>query len=113
MDLCLEANARHAQGLLHPLLMINDVLLRKDVQNLLIGGDVHGLSSVEHALDVRGGHFLVPDRHDAVGIQGANVAASDARVDRINLAASHELRLFHGALDGVHGGLDVHHNALL
>ena len=41
------------------------------------------------------------------------MAAGDAGVHRVDLAARHELGLLHRALDGLHGGLDVDHDALL
>ena len=68
VHLGLEANAGHAQGLLHPLLVIDHILLGQDVKDLLIRRNGHGLSGVEHALDVRRRHFLIPNRNDAVGI---------------------------------------------
>src|SRR5690606_29304426 len=50
---------------------------------------------------------------DAMGVHAADVIAGDAGEHRVNLAASHQLRLFDSALDGLHGGLDIHHHALL
>jgi len=36
----------------------------------------------------------------------------DSRVDRVDLAAGHELGLLHRALNRLDGGFDVHHHAL-
>ncbi len=41
------------------------------------------------------------------------MAAGDAGVDRVDLAARHQLGFLHGALDRHHGGLDIDHHALL
>ena len=41
------------------------------------------------------------------------MAARDARVHGVDLAARHELGLLHRALNGLHRGFDVHHHALL
>jgi hypothetical protein len=41
------------------------------------------------------------------------MAAGDAHVDRVDLAAGHQLGLLHRPLDGLDGGLDVDHHALL
>ena len=38
------------------------------------------------------------------------MATRDAGIDRTDFAADHEFCLFHRALNGLHGGLDVHHD---
>ena len=58
-------------------------------------------------------HLLVADADHAVGVQAAHVAAGDAGIHRVDLAAGHELGFLHRALDRLHGGLDVDHHALL
>ena len=68
MHLRLEADPGHAQRFLHPLLVIDHIFLGQDVKDLLIRGNGHGLSGVEHTLNVRWRHLLVPDRNDAMGI---------------------------------------------
>jgi len=40
------------------------------------------------------------------------VAAGDACIDRSDLAVRHQLGLFDRVLDGVHRGVDVHHDPL-
>ena len=39
------------------------------------------------------------------------MAAGDAGVNRVDLAARHQLGLFDGALDRLHRGLDIDHHA--
>ena len=54
---------------------------------------------------------LPGDRHDAAGVDSLDMPAGHAGVDAVHLAPRHELRRFHGVLDGLHGGLDVDHHA--
>ena len=58
-------------------------------------------------------HFLVLDRHHAVRVEALDVAAGDAGIDLADLAVGHQFGFFQRALDGVDGGLDVHHHAFL
>ncbi len=41
------------------------------------------------------------------------MGAGDAGEHRVDLAVGHQLGLFHGALDGLLCGFDVHHHAAL
>ncbi len=59
------------------------------------------------------GHFAVADRRDAVRIAAADVAAGNARVDRADFATGHEFGFLDRALDRLHSGFDIHHNAAL
>jgi hypothetical protein len=63
--------------------------------------------------NVAAGHFLVLDRDDAVRVQAADVTAGNAGEDGADLDPGHQLRFFHGALDGLHGRVDVDHDTLL
>ncbi len=113
MHLGFQPHAAHAHRLAHALLVVDHVFLRQHVQGLLIGGNRHRLGGVDHPVDVRLGHFPVADRDDAMGVKAAHMGTGDAGVDRMDLAAGHQLRLFHGTLNRAHGGFDVHHHALL
>ena len=113
MHLGFQAHAAHAHRLAHALLVVDHVFLGQHMQGFLIRRNRHRLGRVDHPVDVRLGHFPVADRDDAMGIKAADVGASDARVDRMDLAAGHQFRLFHGALNRAHGGFDVHHHAFL
>ena len=103
MHLGLEAHAGHAQGLLDAFLVIDHIFLGQDVQHFLIGGNGHRLRRVQHPLEVGRLHLTITNRHNAVRVQAADVTAGYAHVHRVDLAARHQLRLFHGALDGLHG----------
>ena len=68
---------------------------------------------LDHALDVERADLAVLDRHHAVRVEAPDVAAGDAGERRGDLAVGHQLGLLERALDRGHGGLDVHHHALL
>src|SRR5690606_8200122 len=107
-----QAHAGHAQRLAHAFLVIDHVVLGQGVQDTLVGRDGHRLGSIQYALDVGAADFAITDRHDAVGVQAADVIAGNADESRVDAATRHQLGFFHCALDGLHGGFDVHHHAL-
>src|SRR5208283_230464 len=113
VHLRLETHAGHADGVADPFLRIDDVFLRQDVQDFLIGRYRDRLGRVDDALDVALHDLLVPDGDDAVRVEAAHVAARDPGVDRVNLAPRHQLRLFDRALNRLHGRLDVDHDSFL
>jgi hypothetical protein len=113
VNLGFQTHAGHAQWLADAFLVVDHVILRQGVQHALVGRNRHGLGRVEYALEVGGADFAIADRDDAVGVQAADVVAGHADERRVNAAAGHQLGFFDGALDRLHGGLDVHHHALL
>jgi hypothetical protein len=113
VHLGLEAHAGHPDRIADSLLAVDDEFLRQHVQDLLVGRDGDRLGRVDHVLDIGGLDFLVADRNHAVRVEAAHVAASDARVDRVDLAAGHQLGFLDGALYRLHRRFDVdHHTAL-
>ena len=108
-----EAHSRHADGIADAFLAVDDVFLRQHVQDLLIRRNGDRLGRIDDAFDIALHHFLVLDGDDAVRIEAAHVAAGDAGVHRVNFTARHQFGLFHGPLDRLHRGFDVHHDALL
>ena len=113
VHLGLEAHARHADRVADAFLAVDDEFLRQYVQDLLVRGDGHRLGRIDHVLDVAVGDFLVAHADDAVRVEAAHMAAGDAGEHRVDLAAGHELGLLDRALDGLHRGLDVDHDAFL
>src|SRR5215469_4801393 len=113
VHLGLEAHPRHADRVTDPFLAVDDELLRQHVQDLLIRRNRHRLGSIDHVLDIPVAHLLVAHTHDSVGVEATHVAAGNAGEHRVDLAAGHELCLLHGALDRLHRGFDVDHDALL
>ena len=112
VDLRLEPHAAHAQRLADAVLVVDDELLRDHVDDLAVHRDRDGLGGVDHPLHVPLAHLAILHRHHSVRVEGADVAAGDAGVDRRDLAVGHQLRLLHGMLDGVDGGVDVDHHPL-
>ena len=112
VHLGLEPNTAHANGLLH-VLAIDHELLRLDEQEALIGGDIDRFGRFHHTRHIGRGHLSVLDRHHATGVDAADVAAGDAGVDPRDFAVGHQLGLFQGLLDALHGGVDIDHHAPL
>lgn len=108
-----QAHPGHAQRLAHAFLVIDHVILGQGMQHPLVRRDRHRLGGIQYPFDIRRVHLAIADRHDAVGIEAADVVAGDADERRVDTATGHLLGLIDGALDRLHGGLDVHHHALL
>ena len=107
-----QLQATHADRLGHAALPVDDEFLTQDVQDLLLGRNMHGAGNFQHALHVLLRDFLVVlDGDDAVGIEALDVAARNAGVDIVNLARGHHFRFLHGAGDGFDGAFDIHHYA--
>ncbi|MNL13574.1 hypothetical protein D3C87_1344830 [compost metagenome] len=113
MDLDLQADAAHADGLAHVLLAVDDEFLRQDVQDLLVGRDVDRLGGLDHPGHVRLRDLLVLDGHHPARVEAADMAAGNAGEDLGDLAVGHQLGLLQRALDRLHGGLDIDHDPLL
>jgi len=109
----LQAHTGHTHRLLDPLLLIDDELLGQDMQNLLIGWYGYSAGGIDHPLHITVGHLVILDCHNAVGVETANVAASDTGMHRMNLATGHQLCLLHCPLNRLNGGLNIHHHTLL
>src|SRR5699024_9461575 len=109
---CFQPHAGHPDRLADAILMIDDVLLRNHVQDLLVGGNGDGPRGIDHALDIILRDLLIADGDDPVGIEAPHVAAGDIGVDRMDFATSHQLGLLDRALDRLHGGLDIDDHAL-
>ena len=104
---CFQAHAGHADWLADSFLVIDQELLRQDVQDLLISRDCDRSGCVDDPVDVAGAHLFVTNSHDAVRVQAAHVAARNSRVDRVDIAARHQLGFLDGALNRMHRRLDV------
>jgi hypothetical protein len=108
VNLRLEPHARHADGFANTLLAVDQELLRQDMQDFLVRRYRYRSCRIDHAIHVARTDFRVTNRDDAVRVETAHMAAGDARVDRMDVASRHEFGFFHGALDRVHGRLDIH-----
>ena len=112
VDLRLEADAAHSQGFPDPVLVIDDELLGNHVDDLPVHRDRHRLGGVDDAAHVVAAHLSVLHGDDAVGVEALDVSSRNPRVYRRDLAVRHQLRFFHGVLDGIDGGVDVDDDAL-
>ena len=111
MHLHFEAETAHADRFADAVLVVDGKLLRQDVQDFLIGRNRHRPRCFDDAVDVHRRHFLVLDRHHAVRIEAADVAAGDTGVDVTNLAVGHQFDLLQHPRDRRHRILDVDHHA--
>ncbi len=108
-----EAHARHSDRLLDPVLLVDDVLLRKHVKHLAITGERHGLGLLENPGDVLCRNLTVGDGGDPVLVHAADVTPSDAGVHGVDLDAGHRLGLLDRRANRLHGRLDVDDDAFL
>ena len=109
----LETNTEHADGFADTLLIVDQEFLRQNVQDLLVRGNRDCACSVNNTIDVAGTHLFVTNRDDAVRVQAAYVATRDAGVDGVNITPRHQFGFFDGALNRMHGRLDIDDDALL
>lgn len=78
MHLGFQAHPGHAQRLAHAFLVIDHVILGQGMQHPLVRRDRHRLGGIQYPFDIRRVHLAIADRHDAVGIEAADVVAGDA-----------------------------------
>ena len=83
------------------------------MQYSLVGRYRDRARRIDHTIHVTAADFLVADCNDAVGVQAADMATGDSGVNRVDLAAGHELGLFDSTLYRLDGGLDVNDDAAL
>ncbi len=111
----LEPGAGHADRGADAVLLVDDEVLRQHVQDLAAGGQRHGPGGVEGAAHVlaRDLAVLAGHGHDAAAVEALDVRTVHGQMRRSDLHAGHELGLLHRLLDGVDGGLEIHHDAAL
>ena len=108
-----QAHAGHAQRIGDAALVVDDEFLGQDVDDFPIERNGHGLGRVDDPLTMSRGPTSPPLTAMTPWLfEALDVAAGDAGVDRADFASGHELGLFQGLLDGLHGLLDVDHHAL-
>ncbi len=110
IEVRLEACADHADGVADVTLVIDDVLLRKRMQEFPIGRHHHRPRDFVDAPDVVGGDFCPTDRDHSVGRLRLHVLARDSREHALDAHARHELRLLHRGRHGGRGLLQVRHH---
>jgi len=107
VDLGLEPHPGHPHGVLDPLLLVDDVVLGKDVQDLAVQRDADRAGGVDGAPHVHLLDLAALDGDDAVAVEALDVAAGDPGEHGADLDAGHELGLLDGLLDRLDGAVDV------
>jgi hypothetical protein len=115
VGLDLEAHGAHAERVLDPLLAVDDVAARQDMQHLAVRGHAHRLGRVGCAGDVLSANLalVARDRHHAAAVLAADVAAADGDEGRADLVAGEAFGLLDARGDRVNGLVDVRDHALL
>ncbi len=83
------------------------------MQYLLVRGYCYRLRRIDDPIDVPGRHLLVADRHDAVRVEAAHVAAGNSRVNGVDVTSGHQFGFLDSALDRVHCGFNIYDDTLL
>src|SRR5207249_582585 len=112
VDARLEAHAGHADRLADAVLVVDDELLRQDVEDLLVGGEGDGTRGVHDPLDVPRRHLAVAHRDHAMAVEPLDVAPGRACDHAADLAGGHQLGLLDRPADRLHRLLDVDDDAL-
>src|SRR5436190_13058769 len=112
VDARFEAHAGHADRLADAVLVVDDELLRQDVEDLLVGGEGDGARGVHDPLDVPRRHLAVADRDHAMAVEALDVAPGRAGDHAADLAGGHQLRLLDRPADRLHRLLDVDDDTL-
>ncbi len=112
MHLHFQPDAGHAERVHNAPLIVHDIFLRQDVNNFAVQRNGHGLGRVERPLDIARGNFSPLDRNDSVAVEPLDMTARDSRVDRADLASSHQFRFFKRSFDRLDGLLYVDNHAL-
>ncbi len=110
----LQLRAGHADRVVDAVLVVDHELLRQDVEDLALGGDVHGARRRHDALHVLARHLVIPpgDRHHPAAVETPHVRAGDADEGAVGRAAGHQLRLLDRLLDRGDAGVEVDHHPL-
>ena len=111
MDVRLEPDPAHPDGVGHAVLPVDDELLRDDVEDPPVGGHRDVLRVFEQAV-----HVVLRDLARAAGdhaaaLEALDVVARDADVDAVRLDAGGALGLADRLLHGRHGLVDVDDDA--
>ncbi len=62
----LQPNARHPNRLPNPLLLIDNKLLRQDMDNFLVSRDCHRPCGIDHPIDIGMGDLFIPNGYNTV-----------------------------------------------
>ena len=107
-----QTHARHAQRIGNAALIVHNIFLRQNVDHFAVGGNIDGPGRIQRPVNIALRHFAAADGNDAVAVDAVDMAAGNAHVDGVNLAAGHEFGSLNGRTDGTHRLLNVDHYPL-
>src|SRR5438034_1586680 len=111
VHLDLEPRPRHPHGVRDAALLVDHVLLRNVVQELVVFAERDRAGDLVHPGDVRRGDFVAAHRDHAGRRSRRDVLPRDAARQRGNFGACHPLGVPHRGGHGARGLVDVAHHA--
>ena len=113
MHVDLEPGPCHAERGADAILLINDEILRKDMEDLPAGGQGHRFRRLDRPSDVVAGNLtiLAGNRNHTAAIEPLHVGTGKREVHRVDLNSGHQLRLLDGVLDRLDGRFQIDDNA--
>src|SRR5215471_2247591 len=94
-------------------MVIDDELLRQDMNDLTVHWEGHDPCSFDHLVNFPRGDFLIFHRQEPGAIDAHDMPTGNANIDRPNVDPRHYLGILHGLANGLDRAVDVHHHALL
>ena len=82
------------------------------MDDLAVGRNGHSPGGIKSTFNIALRDLAALDGNHAVAVDAHDVAARNPHVYRVDLAARHEFRIFHGLADGLDGLFNVDHHAL-
>jgi len=114
VDFSFEAHTGHADGIADAALVVDDELLRQDMDHLAVERQRHSAGRFDDPADILFADLIVlaGDSHHAASIDAADMVARDAGVNHIDLDVGHLLSLLHRRTDRTHGLFRVDDDAI-
>ncbi len=112
MDFSLQTNAAHTNGIPDSILIIDNILLGKDVNNLPVHGDRDGAGRIDDAFYIVLGNLPVFHGNYPMAVDASDVSTRYPSKDRIDLTPRHELGLLDGFSYGLYRPLNVDNHSL-
>src|SRR6185312_8603956 len=109
VDVDLEARAGHADRRADAVLLVDNEVLRQDVQDFASARERNGLGRVDGPADVFMRDLVLParDGDDAAAVERLDVRARETQVHRVDLDARGQFRFVDGLFDRCDGGLEI------
>ena len=111
VDVRLQTDAAHPDGIGHAVLSVHDELLREYVQDFAVGGHRDVARVLQQTLHIAARDLAARDRDHASALEALDVVARDADADAFDRHARSALGLADGLADGLDGFVDVDDDA--